>query len=86
MAVSALAYVPLALIYSPWKWTHFGAFDFQMSRPLHYLVYFLAGLGIGAYGLDRGLLSTEGGLGAALGRLARGRAGLVPGLDGLHDR
>jgi hypothetical protein len=63
VAVSAVAYVPLALIFTPWKWTHFGAFDFQMCRPLHYLVYFLAGLGIGAYGLDRGLLSTEGGLG-----------------------
>jgi peptidoglycan/LPS O-acetylase OafA/YrhL len=67
VAVSAVAYVPLALIFSPWKWTHFGAFDFQMSRPLHYLVYFLAGLGIGAYGLDRGLLSTEGGLGERWG-------------------
>ncbi len=65
--MSAVAYIPLALIFSPWKWTHFGAFDFQMSRPLHYLVYFLAGVGIGAYGLDRGLLSTEGGLGERWG-------------------
>ena len=63
VAVSALAYIPLALIFSPWEWSHFGAFDFQLSRPLHYLVYFLAGLGIGAYGLERGLLSTEGSLG-----------------------
>lgn len=77
VGVSAVAYVPLALIFSPWKWTHFGAFDFQLSRPLHYLVYFLAGLGIGAHGLERGLLSAEGGLGkrwaiwlaAALGSL-----------------
>ena len=67
VALSALAYVPLALIFSPWKWTHFGAFDFQLSRPLHYLVYFLAGLGIGAYGIDRGLLSTEDGLGQRWG-------------------
>jgi hypothetical protein len=67
VAISAAAYVPLALIFTPWQWTHFGAFDFQLSRPLHYLVYFLAGLGIGAYGLERGLLSTEGGLGKRWG-------------------
>src|SRR6185436_5227139 len=39
VAVSALVYVPLALIYSPWAWTNTGLLSFQTSRPLHYLVY-----------------------------------------------
>ena len=30
------------------------------SRPLHYLVYFLAGVAVGTYGLDRGLLDCDG--------------------------
>jgi hypothetical protein len=59
-AASAVAYVPLAVIFTPWEWTQFGPFGFQLSRPLHYGVYFFAGLGIGAYGIERGLLSSEG--------------------------
>ena len=62
VAVSALAYVPLALIYSPWVWTSYGPFSFQLSRALHYLVYFFAGCAVGAYGLDRGLLASDGAL------------------------
>jgi glucan biosynthesis protein C len=62
VAVSALAYVPLALVYSPWTWTSYGPFSFQLSRPLHYLVYFFAGCAIGARGLDRGLLASDGAL------------------------
>ena len=77
VAVSALAYVPLALIYSPWDWTSYGPFSFQISRPLHYLVYFFAGCAVGAYGLDRGLLASDGALArhwAGLARGARSRA------------
>jgi peptidoglycan/LPS O-acetylase OafA/YrhL len=62
VAVSALAYVPLALVYSPWTWTSYGPFSFQLSRPLHYLVYFFAGCAVGASGLDRGLLASDGAL------------------------
>ena len=60
VAVSAVVYVPLALVYTPWAWVNTGPFSFQISRPLHYLVYFFAGYAIGAYGLERGLLSAEG--------------------------
>ena len=59
-AASALAYVPLALIYSPWTWFQYSAFAFQWCRPLHYTVYFFAGAAVGAYGLERGLLATDG--------------------------
>jgi len=60
MAASALAYVPLALAYSPWSWANVGPLSFQLSRPLHYLVYFFAGFVAGAYSLDRGLLVCDG--------------------------
>jgi hypothetical protein len=60
--VSALAYVPLALIYSPWDWKSFGPFSIQLSRPLHYLVYFFAGVAVGAHGFDRGILAIDGAL------------------------
>jgi glucans biosynthesis protein C len=60
VAVSALAYVPLALAFGPWSWFDYGIFAFQLSRPLHYAVYFFAGVGIGAYGLERGLLAADG--------------------------
>ena len=57
---SALAYVPMALIFSPWEWGHLGPFAVQLSRPLHYCVYFFAGMSIGVYGLERGLLASDG--------------------------
>jgi glucan biosynthesis protein C len=60
LAASAVSYVPLALIYSPWTWLQFGPFSFQHCRPLHYAVYFFAGMALGAQGLDRGLLSADG--------------------------
>jgi peptidoglycan/LPS O-acetylase OafA/YrhL len=62
VATSALAYLPLALIYTPLHWTSFGPFAFQTSRLLLYLVYFLFGVGLGAYGLERGLLAAGGAL------------------------
>jgi peptidoglycan/LPS O-acetylase OafA/YrhL len=62
VAASALAYVPLALAASPWQWTSYGPFSFQLSRPLHYLVYFIAGCAVGAHGIDRGLLACDGAL------------------------
>jgi glucans biosynthesis protein C len=60
VVASALVYVPMALIYSPWSWEHIGPLAFQHCRPLHYLVYFAAGCALGVNGLDRGLLATDG--------------------------
>jgi len=57
---SALAYVPLALIFTPSAWAAFGPFGFQLSRPLHYAVYFFAGVGLGACGIERGLFAPDG--------------------------
>jgi hypothetical protein len=92
VATSALAYVPLALLFTPWTWFHVGPFAFQLSRPLLYAVYFLAGLGVGAYGIERGLLAPTGWLarhwmaagGAAMAAfvLWLGFAGLAISSDG----
>jgi hypothetical protein len=54
VAVSALACVPLALVYGPVYWFSFGPFFFQSSQPLHYLVYFLVGAGVAACGFNGG--------------------------------
>jgi Acyltransferase family len=62
VAASALAYVPLAVAYTPWTWSDTGVFAVQLCRPLHYAVYFFAGVGIGAGGINRGLLAVDGAL------------------------
>jgi glucans biosynthesis protein C len=68
VTASAIAYVPLALIFTPMDWSDHGLFAIQLSRPLHYAVYYFAGLGVGAFGFERGLLAPEG-------KLPRGWAG-----------
>ena len=60
MLASVLAYLPLALIFGPSEWFHRGPFAFQLSRPLHYVLYFFAGAAIGACGIERGLLGADG--------------------------
>jgi peptidoglycan/LPS O-acetylase OafA/YrhL len=60
VTLSAIAYVPLALAFTPFAWKSFGPFSLQLCRPLHYAVYFFAGVGIGVHGLERGLLSADG--------------------------
>jgi glucans biosynthesis protein C len=59
-ALSAFGYVPLAMAFGPWEWTYLGPLSFQLSRPLHYFVYFFAGFAIGAYGIDRSVLRSDG--------------------------
>jgi surface polysaccharide O-acyltransferase-like enzyme len=55
-----LAYLPFAAVFGPRLWVSWGPFGLQPSRVLHYAVYFIAGLSVGACGLDRGLLGDEG--------------------------
>jgi hypothetical protein len=62
VSASALAYLPLALAYTPLHWTAIGPFAVQTSRVIHYAVYFVAGVAIGAAGLPRGLLAHGGAL------------------------
>lgn len=59
---SAIAYIPMELIFNAFAWASFGPFFFQTSRLLHYAVYFLAGISVGAWGIERGLLAPDGNL------------------------
>ncbi len=59
-ALSALGYVPLAMVFGPWEWTYLGPLSFQLGRPLHYFVYFFAGFAVGSYGIDRSVLRRDG--------------------------
>src|SRR5919201_910801 len=60
VAVCALAYLPLSAMFAPWEWLQFGPFAVVPSVAPQYVIYFFAGLGIGAFGLDRGLLAADG--------------------------
>ena len=59
-ALSAAAYFPLVFRFGPDRWSSFGPFTFQTSRLLHYFVYFLVALGVGAFGLKQGLFASGG--------------------------
>jgi len=63
IAVSAVAYIPLALAFTPWAWSNAGILSVQWCRPLLYGVYFFVGVGIGTAGLDVGLVDVDGALG-----------------------
>jgi peptidoglycan/LPS O-acetylase OafA/YrhL len=60
LLASALGYTLLELIFGASAWFHHGPFSFQLSRPLHYAVYFFAGALVGACGIERGLLALDG--------------------------
>ncbi len=58
-AASAAVFIPMLAIFGL-GWTSIGPFQFQTARLFHYAVYFLAGIGVGAYGIGRGLLASDG--------------------------
>ncbi len=60
VAASAAMFIPMLAIFGAMDWTSIGPFQFQTARLFHYAVYFLAGIGVGAYGIDRGLLASDG--------------------------
>jgi len=60
VAISSIAYVPLAIAFSPWQWSERGFFALQLSRPLFYSVYYFAGFAAGACDLRKGPLAIEG--------------------------
>ena len=60
VSASAAVFIPMLAIFGAMAWTSIGPFQFQTARLFHYAVYFLAGIGVGAYGIDRGLLAPDG--------------------------
>ncbi|HVX77692.1 MAG TPA: acyltransferase [Bradyrhizobium sp.] len=59
---SIVAYVPAVLYLGAARWFAIGPVAIQASRVLLYLLYFFAGIGIGAVSLDKGVLAADGGL------------------------
>src|SRR6516162_1816480 len=60
IAVTAVFYLPLSALYSPWYWAQIGPFEVQATFAPQYALYFFVGLAIGAHGLDRGIFDEEG--------------------------
>jgi peptidoglycan/LPS O-acetylase OafA/YrhL len=67
-AVSGLAYIPVASVTTPWQWITFGPISFQSGFASQYVIYFFAGMVIGALPLDRGVLRSDGPLVQRWGR------------------
>jgi hypothetical protein len=62
LAVSTLVYVPMESVFGADGWITLGAFSFQASRLLLYATYFLAGIQMGAFGTQSGILARNAGL------------------------
>jgi hypothetical protein len=62
LIASIIVYVPAVLYFGASRWFAVGPIAIQASRILLYLVYFFAGVGIGAVPFDEGLLAGDGGL------------------------
>ena len=60
VAASALAYIPMSATFGFMSWTQVGPFMVQTSRVLHYFVYFVAGVAVGAAGVGQGLTDPQG--------------------------
>jgi len=60
IAISTLAYLPMMLCFGPHEWVGLGPFIVQASRILFYLVYFFAGLTLGAAGFEHNVFKADG--------------------------
>jgi surface polysaccharide O-acyltransferase-like enzyme len=61
VVLSGLGLIPLMAVYGPWRWLEWGPFTIgQACRPVLYAVYFVAGVAIGARGLESTFLTSDG--------------------------
>jgi peptidoglycan/LPS O-acetylase OafA/YrhL len=60
LIASSLMYLPMAAAFDPMRWIKAGPFFVQISRVLHYALYFFVGVGIGACGSSQGLFRADG--------------------------
>jgi len=70
--ITGLAYIPLASVTTPWQWVTFGPIAFQSGFASQYIIYFFAGVAVGAIGLERGVLRADGALAHRWGRWTAG--------------
>ena len=59
-SISAVLYLPLAAIFSPWQWVGYGPFEIQAAFAPQYALYFAFGVAVGVFGLEKGLLDPNG--------------------------
>ena len=71
-AVTGLTYIPVASVTTPWQWITIGPIAFQSGFASQYLIYFFAGVMVGALPLDRGVLRSDGPLAHRWGRWLAG--------------
>jgi hypothetical protein len=62
LIASIVVYVPAVLYFDASRWFSIGPIAIQASRILLYLLYFFAGIGVGAVPFGRGVLAADGGL------------------------
>ena len=60
MIASELSYLPFGYPFGPMSWFQFGPISVQASFPGLYVVYFGAGVAIGALGIEQGLIARDG--------------------------
>lgn len=58
--LSVAAYVPMSNAFGPSAWMGIGPLQMQISRVFVYLLYFLAGVALGARGLTRSAFRSDG--------------------------
>jgi len=59
--ISGLGLLPLMAVYGPLRWLEWGPFVIgQACRPVLYAVYFVAGVAVGARGLESTFLAPDG--------------------------
>ena len=62
LIASIVLYLPSVLYFGASRWFTVGPLAIQASRILLYVLYFFAGIGIGAVPFDKGVLAADGGL------------------------
>jgi surface polysaccharide O-acyltransferase-like enzyme len=60
--ISIISYVPMLFKVGAVRWFNWGPLQVQLSRTIIYGVFFFAGMGIGAAGINDGLLARTGAL------------------------
>jgi peptidoglycan/LPS O-acetylase OafA/YrhL len=60
IGLSFAAYLPMREAFAPSQWLGIGPFQMEIVRVFLYLVYFGAGVAIGARGLERGAFRADG--------------------------
>jgi surface polysaccharide O-acyltransferase-like enzyme len=61
--LSALVYVPITSIFGSFLWLQVGPAQLEMNRLPLYALYFLLGIVLGAFGIERTFLASDSGLG-----------------------